>query len=176
MTLLSPALRLASVQPGNWPWSPPSEALLFLAGVVALGFLLWKLNSFSLKNRRLEAPFQVPADPDQRRADFRVPVSVPVEIFPTAGLALTGVLNDLSAGGAMIMVEGPLPAGSRLSLSFRVGGEAFERLDADILRKDPAPWNQRHYVHCRFRHPSPAEESRLLRAVARREQELLRPE
>ena len=176
MIFNSLAPSLASVQPGNWPWSPPSEALLFLAGVAALGFLLWKLNAISLKNHKTEAPFQVPANPDQRRADFRVPVSVPVEIFPAAGLALTGVLNDLSAGGAIIMVEGPLPSGGPLSLSFRVGGEAFERLGADILRKDPAPWNQRHYVHCRFRHPSPAEESRLLRAVARREQELLRPE
>lgn len=146
-----------------------TEILLFASGVAALALLI--RTAARLQKSPKVPPLCEP--PGQRRGDFRVPVAVPVwtQLHGTK-ITMEGTLTDLSAGGATVTAPRAAPSGTRLTLTFVAGSEAFEHLPAELVRSEST--GSQHALHCRFTALTPEVEQRLLRAVAAREREMAR--
>lgn len=154
--------------------APTPDRLLVLAGtVLALVLAVWAASRLA-KGPPKPPPLRTPEDEGQRRNDFRVPLGAPAQVLPAGEtLPLDGILGEFSAGGATVAVGRRMTAGDRIALTFRVGGEEFRRLAAEVTRCEASGEAFRHELHCRFLHLTGEDEQRLLRAVARRGRERL---
>lgn len=70
-----------------------------------------------------DAPVPGLAFPERRKA-VRLPVAIPIELRHDRGFSLYAT-SDLSEGGAFFPRSIPHPVGARLSLSFRLPGDAL---------------------------------------------------
>lgn len=147
----------------------PSQAVLwFLLGVLALALLNWIV--IAIVRRQRGPSLEVPAPAEPRRAWYRISVDVPasVRVDDPPG-SYPGTLCDLSAGGATLILDRPLPRRTPLRIVFSPNDEGPEQVHAEVVRTNPSHWSRRHYVHCRFVGLTPEQQGHLQRAVARHE-------
>lgn len=131
-----------------------ADLLWFLAGAglmlaVFLGAALLDRRRRERAKRQEEVFFPPPRE--SRRERHRVTVRLPADLLPEGGNgARHGTIVDLSPGGASVLLDRPVPAGTRLMLRFAAGGGASESVLAEVVGHDAAQWSRRAYLHCRF--------------------------
>ncbi len=116
-----------------------------------------------------EAPLRV-----QRRAFARVTLREPFDLHPLAALVphggapegWSGLLVDVSGGGALAESRGPLPVGLLGRLSFAVGEARFEGLRAVVLASSRAG-EERWRSHLELVRIAEGDRDQLVAAVAR---------
>lgn len=115
--------------------------------------------------RKEEGLFPPPRE--SRRERHRVTVQLPADLLLEGGSgSLHGTIVDLSPGGASVLLDRSVPAGTRLMLRFEAGGDASESALAEVVGHDAAQWSRRVYLHCRFLMLTPQQERHLEGLVA----------
>lgn len=147
----------------------------FVVGALSFALIVWIAARLDRRRRQRPPPPPFGDVSSSARADLRVPVQIEARVLPEGGAkAIPGHISDLSAGGATIMIDASMAPGLRLHLDFQIGEEAFEGIEAEIVRTDPSQWSRRHYLHCRFLSLKEGQVHRLERALSERERHLKR--
>ncbi len=89
----------------------------------------------------------------ERRQHARTPVSATAVVFARAKYVGSYLVEDLSAGGALLVGDGPLPDAAPIELLLQLAGAAPHRLSGHVLRRQTAP-DGRHLFAVRFEHLS----------------------
>ncbi|GEM_PF-3938588 len=147
------------------------EVLACMGGMLGLYLLLRMFSVLTLRFYAL--PPRLSGDPDQQRANYRVPVHMDVEIsWEGAATRFTGQAVDISAGGATLQIRLPHPPPSLLSVRFP-GEKQLGELRTQVVRMQSSQELRQYTLHCLFLAPTTAQEQHLLHMVASRERALI---
>ncbi len=147
------------------------EVAACVGGALGIYILLRLFSALTL--RSLALPPGPSGNPDQHRANYRVPIHTEVEIsWEGAPMSFPGRASELSAGGATLHIEKVRPVSSLLSVRFPED-KALGELKAQVIQAESSKSLRRHTLHCLFLAPTPAQEQHLLHKVAAREREMI---
>jgi hypothetical protein len=139
------------------------------AEILAQGQLFWCHTSLAAPGAGRQLLLQLPitVQTAQRRRYPRLDLNAPVHlVMKEDGRTLSGVFQDLSAGGAALRVNESLQVGQEVRLIFALGSGLFlQDLEAEIVRCALAP--DASYVVALLFHCGPEQEQALSTWVSR---------
>ena len=96
--------------------------------------------------------------PLEKRKLPRVNIALPTEIASNSngGTTILSRTLDVSKGGALLDSPLPLANGEKICLKIDLDMTSLPRIEAEVLRCQPAFWGRRHSVAVKFEENNPA--------------------